>query len=103
MVGIESTRLFIAVTPPSESHLGMHTVATPSEAASPTWHRAWVDGGVSMTTKSKYGAIRLRMADDAARGADPEFFELAGLAASPGDELVQVPGVEPGIGVRLGP
>ena len=43
------------------------------------------------------------MADDAARGADPEFFELAGLAASPGDELVQVPGVEPGVGVRLGP
>ena len=28
-------------------------------------------------------------------GADPELFELIGLAPGPGDELVQAPGVEP--------
>ena len=38
---------------------------------------------------------RSRMADDAVRGADPELFELIGLAPGAADELVQAPGVEP--------
>lgn len=41
------------------------------------------------------------MGDDAVCGADPELFELIGLAPGPGDELVQAPGVEPRVGVRL--
>ena len=41
------------------------------------------------------------MADDAARGAHPEFFELIGLAAGPDDELVQARGVEPSVALRL--
>src|SRR5580704_14903783 len=39
------------------------------------------------------GRAPSRIPDDAARGADPEFVELIGLALGPGDELVQVPGV----------
>jgi hypothetical protein len=38
---------------------------------------------------------RSTMADDAVRGADPELFELIGLAPGAADELVQAPGVEP--------
>jgi hypothetical protein len=37
---------------------------------------------------------------DLPRGSDPEFFEQVCLAPRPGDELVEVPWVQPPVGVR---
>ena len=42
-------------------------------------------------------------ADDLLRGPDPEFFEQVRLAPRPGHELVEVPGVQPPVGVRQRP
>ena len=43
----------------------------------------------------------LRPAKKTVCGTDPEFFELAGLAPGPGDQVVQLFSVEPGVGVGL--
>jgi Haloacid dehalogenase-like hydrolase len=49
------------------------------------------------------GAGQRSGTDDLLRSPDPEFFEQVCLAPRPGNELVEVPGVQPPVGVRERP
>ena len=54
------------------------------------------------TSPAATEGTRSELADDTARGVEPELFELIGLAAGPGDKFIQPLGVEPHVGTRQG-